>query len=151
MKTSKIGFFLVFSCFCMTLFAQKNATISSPNKQILLKVAVAENGNLSYQVSYKNKTIIEPSTLGFALKRPEIMLNKFQLVGVDSSSVDETWKPVWGEVSNIRNNYKQLIVKVKDKSKVRKFIKYCLSEFLMMVWVFDMIFRKNHAIKTFYC
>ncbi len=108
---------LVFLCLYMTLFAQKNTSISSPNKQIFLKVAIVENGNLSYQVSYKNKTIIEPSTLGFALKRPEIMLNKFQLIGIDSSSADEIWKPVWGEVSNIRNNYKQLIVRVKDKSK----------------------------------
>jgi len=122
MITSKITLTLVFSCFYMMLFAQKNVSISSPNKQITLKVISAENGNLSYQVVYKNKTIIEPSTLGFVLKRPEIILNKFQLVGVDSSSIDETWKPVWGEVSSIRNNYKQLIVKVKDKSKAENLL-----------------------------
>ena len=65
----------------------------------MLKVVIAENGNLSYQVSYKNKTIIVPSTLCFVLKCRKIMLNKFQLLGVDSSGVDETWNPVWGEVS----------------------------------------------------
>ena len=81
---------LLFLCLTFNIFAQKNAFISSPNKSVLLKVNAAENGNISYQVLYKNKTIIEPSLLGFALKKPEIMLNKFQIVRIDSSSFDES-------------------------------------------------------------
>ncbi len=98
------------------LYAQKNATISSPDKSVSLKVNSAENGSIFYQIAYKNKPIIEPSSLGFSLKKPEILLNKFQIISIDSSTFDETWKPVWGEVSSIRNNYKQLIIRLKDKS-----------------------------------
>ena len=53
------------------------------NKQIALKVISAENGNLSYQISCKNKSIIEPSMLSFALSRPETTLNKFQMMIIE--------------------------------------------------------------------
>ncbi len=37
-------------------------------------------------------------------------------MGQDRKSVDETWKPVWGEYSTIRNNYEQLTVHLKHRS-----------------------------------
>ena len=45
-----------------------------------------------------------------------LSLIKFSLASADSSRVDETWKPVWGEQSSIRNNYKQLVLRLNDKS-----------------------------------
>lgn len=122
MKTSRLFLSLIVCYFPLFITAQKHTSISSPNKVVSLKVNVSENGNVSYQVALKNKIIIEPSKLGFSLKRPEILLNQFQIVGIDSSSFDETWKPVWGEVSYIRNNYKQLIIKLKDKTKAENLI-----------------------------
>ena len=122
MKSVTFFLNLLFLCLVSVCFAKKNAVISSPNQVIALKVKVAPNGNVSYQISYKNKTIIEPSLLGFTLKKPEITLNKFEVVGIDSTAVDETWKPVLGEVSAIRNNYKQLIVKLIDKSNAKNLL-----------------------------
>ena len=65
---------------------------------------------------YKEKAVIGSSGLGFKLNVPDISLIKFSLLSADSSRIDETWKPVWGEQSSIRNNYKQLILRLKDKS-----------------------------------
>ncbi len=119
MKSTIFFLNLLFLCFVSACFAQTKAVISSPNQAIVLKVGAAQSGNVSYQISYKNKTIIEPSLLGFALKKPEITLNKFEVVGIDSTAVDETWKPVLGEVSTIRNNYKQLTVRLIDKNNAK--------------------------------
>ena len=49
-------------------------------------------------------------------KSPDVSLTKFDVPAVDSSVADETWKPVWGETSSIRNNYKQLVLKLADRS-----------------------------------
>jgi hypothetical protein len=98
-------------------FAQQGKAISSPNKVVTLKVNIADNGDVSYATIYKGKVIIEPSTLGFSFNKPAILWNKFNLVSIDSSTIDETWKPVWGEVSSIRNNYKELKLRLKDKNK----------------------------------
>lgn len=108
---------ILYFCFSAgSLSAQKNISVSSPDKSVAVTIQHTTDGNLLYSCMYKGKKIIQPSTLGFALSSPKVLLNKFTMVAVDSSAVDETWKPVWGEVSIIRNNYKQLTVQLKEKS-----------------------------------
>lgn len=96
----------------------QTTTVASPDKNIVLKTQLAANGMVSYSVSYKKNTFVEPSTLGFSLSRPKTMLTQFSLVSIDSSTVDETWKPVWGEVNQIRNHYKALTLTLKDKAGI---------------------------------
>lgn len=96
----------------------QTTSIASPDKNIVLKTQLAANGTVSYSVSYKRNTFVEPSTLGFSLSRPKTMLTQFSLVSIDSSTVDETWKPVWGEVNQIRNHYKALTLTLKDKAGI---------------------------------
>ena len=105
----------VMTCF-HAVQAQQPISISSPDKAIVLKVRITEQGNCLYSVAYKGKNIIEPSSLGFSLSKPKTTLSKFSFLKADSATVDETWKPVWGEMSSIRNHYKELIVRLKDKS-----------------------------------
>lgn len=96
----------------------QTASMVSPDNNIVLKTQLAANGTVSYSVSYKRNTFVEPSTLGFSLSRPKTMLTQFSLVSIDSSTVDETWKPVWGEVNQIRNHYKALTLTLKDKAGI---------------------------------
>ena len=96
----------------------QTTTVASPDKNIVLKTQLAANGMVSYSVSYKKNTFVESSTLGFSLSRPKTMLTQFSLVSIDSSTVDETWKPVWGEVNQIRNHYKALTLTLKDKAGI---------------------------------
>ena len=98
------------------LKAEQKIDISSPAGIIRLNVRLMDNGKASYQIFYKNKTAINPSSIGFALKEPQVLLNEFKIISIDSSVFDQTWKPVWGEQSNIRNNYKELVVKLMDKN-----------------------------------
>lgn len=97
--------------------AQKT-TVASPDKNVVLTTQLAANGTVSYSVSYKKTTFVEPSTLGFSLSRPKTILTQFSLVSIDSATVDETWKPVWGEVNQIRNHYKALTLTLKDKAGI---------------------------------
>lgn len=93
----------------------QTVSMASPDKNIVLKTQLAANGTVSYSVAYKKNMFVEPSMLGFSLNRPKTMLTQFSLVGIDSSTVDETWKPVWGEVNQIQNHYKALTLTLKDK------------------------------------
>lgn len=92
--------------------------VASPDKNVVLKTQLTANGTVSYTVSYKKNLFVEPSTLGFSLSRPKTMLTQFALVSIDSATVDETWKPVWGEVNQIRNHYKALTLTLKDKAGI---------------------------------
>lgn len=119
MKLSKIALISILLSIHPILFAQKYLISASPSKSILLKVSISQNGNVHYSTFYKNKAIIEPSLLGFSLNKPQVFLNKFDFISTDSTTMDENWKPVWGEVSSIRNNYNQLIIRLKDKNNAK--------------------------------
>lgn len=101
--------------FATLLFsANANQTIPflSSDKNTKLELNWQSSGELSYQLLYKGKMVIAPSSLGMVLNNPALELTKFVLEGIDSSSLDETWTPVWGEVKTIRNNYRELLVKL---------------------------------------
>jgi hypothetical protein len=117
-KLFKISAFIGMMALPLLLEAQQSVSISSPDKAIVLKTSVSAAGHFQYSVSYKKTAFIEPSALGFSLSRPKVNLTQFSLVSVDSSTVDETWQPVWGEVSRIRNHYKALTLTLKDKTGI---------------------------------
>ncbi|MES2649569.1 MAG: glycoside hydrolase family 97 protein [Bacteroidota bacterium] len=103
-------FIISYSSFCQQLPAG-----TSMNK-VRLEFNLNEAGVPHYTVLYNNKQVIQPSRLGFKLKDNISLDSNFQLLKTDSIAVDESWKPEWGEVSNIRNRYKQFSVYLKQKN-----------------------------------
>ena len=116
MYTPKLLVFFLFVFSFRSAFADTSITVNSPRGNIQLGVIQKENGEILYQVSFKGKPVIKPSGVGFRFQTPAVSLTRFDITGMDSSATDETWNPVWGEVRTIRNNYKQLVVKLTDKS-----------------------------------
>lgn len=89
----------------------------SPDKSIKLSFTLDSNGAPTYQMSYKNETIIKSSHLGFILKNNEQNLKDgFTVLNTEVSTFDETWQPVWGEESHIRNHYNELLVSLKQET-----------------------------------
>lgn len=80
----------------------------------MLNFELSENGTPTYRLSYKNQPVINPSTLGLELKGQPNLMDGFEMVRATSSSFDETWQPVWGETSNIRNHYNELLIELKQ-------------------------------------
>lgn len=89
-------------------------SITSPSGEVLLNFELSENGTPTYRLSYKNHPVIKPSTLGLELKGQPNLMDGFEMVRATSSSFDETWQPVWGETSNIRNHYNELLIELKQ-------------------------------------
>ncbi len=89
-------------------------TSLSLNK-VRLQWNLTKNGTQEYAVFFGDKIVIEPSKMGFNFTDNVKMDKDFQVLKIDSSTTDETWKPVWGEVSKIRNHYKQLTVHLQQK------------------------------------
>jgi glucan 1,4-alpha-glucosidase len=98
------------------VYADQSINLNSPNGIIRLRLVQHTDGSLTYSVFYKDQATINPSGLGMKLKTPDVSLVKFNLLSIDSSSTDEIWKPVWGEVSSIHNNYKQVVLRLADRS-----------------------------------
>lgn len=109
---------LLMSIFAMPLaMAQQQ---SSPDGNVVLTFSLKADGTPSYKVTYKNKAVINESTLGFTLKKAEPLTNNFKVVDTKKSTFKETWKPVWGEESEILNHYNELLVQLQQEKTHRK-------------------------------
>ncbi|MCQ2351622.1 MAG: glycoside hydrolase family 97 protein [Paludibacteraceae bacterium] len=82
--------------------------IKSPSENIVVNFTLDGKGTPTYSVSYKGKAVIEPSSMGFKFADGKDYSNWFTIVKVDTTSFNESWKPVWGEVSTIVDNHNEL-------------------------------------------
>ena len=109
---------LLMSVFAAHLLMAQQQT--SPDGNVILSFSLKNDGTPSYKVSYKNKPVINESTLGFTLKKADPLTNNFKVVDTKKSTFKETWKPVWGEESEILNHYNELLVSLEQNNTNRK-------------------------------
>lgn len=84
--------------------------LTSPNGRLQLSFDLTTDGTPTYKMDYNNKPVIATSRLGLELKNQKSLLDGFKMERVSRSSFDETWQPVWGEQSSIRNHYNEMAV-----------------------------------------
>jgi hypothetical protein len=102
------------------IFISNAQELRSPNGNLVMNFSLLTDGTPTYMLAYKNKPVIKQSKLGFVLKNDKkSLLDDFSLVDSKASTFDETWKPVWGEVSAIRNHYNELAVTLNQKETNR--------------------------------
>ena len=125
-------------CIALGAMAQK---VTSPDGKMELSFAL-DNGRPTYTLRVDGKTVVAPSRLGYQLKkengekstdfdwkpsratdkeasRKADFFSDFTLEKFENNSFDETWKPVWGEESSIRNHYNELLVQLKQTKNNR--------------------------------
>jgi len=102
-------------------FAQEKATVTSPDKNIVLNFWLNENGTPMYEVTYKTRPVMLPSAMGLEVKEtmrdtalPSLAKN-LTIVSKEQGSSNTTWKPVWGDVNEIRDNHNKLTVVLEHK------------------------------------
>ncbi|MDH6310426.1 hypothetical protein M2451_003698 [Dysgonomonas sp. PFB1-18] len=115
--------------------------LRSPDGNLIMKFSLQDKGVPTYELTYKGKTVIKSSKLGLELKGESVELNfgaeadiknriesgmslydNFRIADVQTSTFDETWKPVWGEVNNIRNHYNELAVTLNQTNTDRSIV-----------------------------
>lgn len=100
---------LSLSFLMMSAWGLQAEDLKSPNGRLVMHFEVDGMGCPVYTLSYKGKPVIKRSRLG--LEAEGFSLREgFQLQKAETATFDETWKPVWGEVSSIRNHYNELAV-----------------------------------------
>ena len=100
--------FLVLLSARLMLMAEE---VVSPNGQTRVSFYV-EEGRMTYEMWYKGRLVVAPSHLGIELINWPSLMEGFELEGVEYASFDETWQPVWGEETSIRNHYNEMAAHV---------------------------------------
>jgi alpha-glucosidase len=76
-----------------------------------LRVAIAtEDGRLTYSVKERGRVLVGASGLGMDLAGRPSLTRDMSITSVERRTIDETWKPVWGTSSKVRNHANELTV-----------------------------------------
>jgi hypothetical protein len=98
-------------------------SLKSPDGSLVMAFKLNDGGTPTYTLAYKGKTVIKTSRLGLELKNDKnSLLDGFTVLGIKNASFDETWKPVWGEESAIRNHYNELAVTLDQAATGRQMV-----------------------------
>ena len=141
MNLKSIFSFTSLISFALVVNAQK---LTSPDGNFIMNFSLNQEGAPVYELTYKNKAVIKPSTLGLELKKEDAnkkttfdwkertdkdqldaktnFMTGFTIKDTETSTFDETWKPVWGEESEIRNHYNELAVTLEQPENDRHII-----------------------------
>jgi alpha-glucosidase len=92
------------------------AELRSPDGNLAVTFDVTSAGQPYYRIAYRNQPILAESHLGMELQAAGKLVDGFAIVRTATTSHDSTWKPVYGERSEIRDRYRQLVVDLEDKS-----------------------------------
>ncbi len=114
--------------------------LRSPDGTLTLHFTLDE-GVPRYALDCKGRAAVAPSRLGLLLRGEgavpefntalsddeapcglESLRDGFELVKAETSAFDETWQPVWGEESDIRNRYNELAVTLRRPADDRTMI-----------------------------
>ncbi|QSB26993.1 glycoside hydrolase family 97 protein [Flavobacterium sp. CLA17] len=97
--------------------------LKSPEGKFVMEFSLQNDGTPTYNLKYKNKEVVKTSKLGLELKDDKkSLLNDFAIADSKTTTFDETWKPVWGEVDQIRNHYNELAVTLNQKGTDRQIV-----------------------------
>ena len=105
-------------------------TVKSPDGNVTVTFSL-DNGRPTYEMTYKGKAVVKPSHLGLELVKTKHaskgmeetdLMDGFTITKTDISSFDETWKPVWGQTSTIRNHYNELAVTLNQPATKRNIL-----------------------------
>ena len=127
LKIKYLGFVVLLMSLCIpATMSARVETAYSPDHNIVVNFDVID-GVAYYNVSFKGKQVIRDSRLGLELvsakgngefnsfdnklaDNQNSLFDGFTMLSTRYSSFDETWQPVWGEESSIRNHYNEMAV-----------------------------------------
>ena len=121
---------MLLTLFVPAQLSAREKKVFSPDGNICVNFDVNE-GIPFYNVMFNGKQVIKNSRLGLELAsvkgngefnnfdnkqvaNQNSLCDGFSLISARSMSFDETWEPVWGEESSIRNHYNEMAVTLRQ-------------------------------------
>ena len=97
--------------------AAADLQVASPDGKIVVRFAPE---TLRYRIDYQDRPVIAASRLGLELDGQPALQDGFRVVSATPDSHDETWTPVCGERSKVRNHYRELTVDLEETTALRR-------------------------------
>ena len=112
--------FSILTLYLLLVFNSYGAEVKtqSPDKKntVIVKLNPGKDNDISYSVINQGNILIEDSPLGLAFENQAPLQDKLQIVSSREKTVNEPWKPVYGEKNHYSNFYNETTIKLKEIS-----------------------------------
>ena len=120
-----LAFFAIATFGITTISAENVETVYSPDGKVKLSFSLSEEGRPQYSVDCGELPAVLTSGMGFELVGKSDDLKShldrdFEITGTSRGDCDETWSPVWGEETSIRNHYNEFVVNLMQRQTGRR-------------------------------
>lgn len=133
-------YLMLFAAAAATIGASAQEVLRSPDGELELRFSLSDKGEPTYALDYKGRAVVLPSRMGLELRgdapalefgaeiqkggygEPVSLYDGFEQCGAERSEFDETWQPVWGEESSIRNRYNELAITLRQPQSGRRMV-----------------------------
>jgi hypothetical protein len=122
MPLRKIPAFFLFYFILSFVHGQPASEKSASMGRVRLGFWLDDQGRPVYRVTFNNRPVIKPSLMGFVLAEDSSFYRDFEILGTENSQEDQTWQPVWGETSHIRNHYQELTIHLRRKKAPQRLL-----------------------------
>ena len=133
-------YLMLFAAAAATIGASAQEVLRSPDGELELRFSLSDKGEPTYALDYKGRAVVLPSRMGLELRgdapalefgaeiqkggygEPVSLYDGFEQCGAVRCEFDETWQPVWGEESSIRNRYNELAITLRQPQSGRRMV-----------------------------
>ncbi|MEO0530409.1 MAG: glycoside hydrolase family 97 N-terminal domain-containing protein, partial [Planctomycetota bacterium] len=88
-------------------------TVESPDGRNVCTFTLDE-GRPTYSVTRDGKALVNASRMGFELVGAVSLAERFEVVGSEEASADNTWTQLWGECREVRDHHNELRIELKQ-------------------------------------
>ena len=117
-------------------------SVQSPDNLVQLSINDA-GGTIKYELRWQNELIIDSSTISIL---PDVPV---KILKTEIQTVDSTWNPVWGQFSEIRDNYNEMVMTIDVNGKSGKLLARVYNEGIGFRFQLDEV--KTEDELNFYC
>ncbi|HSO86780.1 MAG TPA: glycoside hydrolase family 97 N-terminal domain-containing protein [Draconibacterium sp.] len=103
----------LFSC-------SKSIQIKSPDGKITVTVGTGDSSVVLYSFTIDDSIIVQNSRMGFILKGGQEVGKNLEIISFSEMEVNQSWKPVYGERSEIKDHFNEAKIQLKEKSSPGK-------------------------------
>lgn len=128
MKLIKKLLFLLLLIITLPGFAQNYIALKSPDSALVFSFRLTEKAP-TYQVTYQGKTLIEDSELGLSFQEDGNFGEHLTALKSRLREVDETYELVVGKAKNVRDQHRELIVPLVERSGAQRQVNLVVRAF----------------------
>ena len=113
----------------LTACGEKSLEAGSPDGRIRVSLGVSGDQAFTYAVYKDEALLVNPSSILLEFRDQDDFGEGLHMEFLSMSTTDETWQPLWGKTSVIRNYYNEYIYRLSEKEGNTRYIDWIFRVF----------------------